>query len=93
MKKQMAYNLTEVRKFEPAKTNTTVLELIFLFFIIVLILATGTCYLNIAPDRSYVQDEALGIYNQHRMKLDQLSKKYYGESVSANKKIESIGDY
>ena len=96
MKKHMtAYSSAEDRKEGPAETSTTVLELIFLFFIIVLILASGICYLNLAPamsERSDIQDEALGIYNQHRMKLDRLSKKYYGKLVSTKKKIQSIGD-
>ena len=90
-----AYISMEDRKSEPAETNTTVLELIFLFFIIALIVVSGIFYLNLAPaisERSDVKEEALGIYNRHKMKLDQLSKKYYGELVSAKKDIHSVGD-
>lgn len=90
-----SYSPAEDSKSEPAKANTNVLELIFLFFITVLILASGICYLNLAPamsERSDIQDEALGIYNQYGMIFDRLSKKYYVELVSTNKKIQSTGD-
>jgi len=90
-----AYISAEDRKTELTETSMTFLEQVFLFFIIVLLMASAIHYLNLAPGvsgRSDVQDDALGIYNQHRMKLDELSKKYYGELVSAKKKIQSIGD-